>query len=966
MRRCNHTALFRIFRDREENVLEIHDRGRRILSDLVDVDVPADLVVAIGDRHDTLGRALHVSGPTFSGSVVNGESHLFRARGPSNDAVLLAQCIISSGLKHRPGFTPSKCHELNRVSSPRRDSDSSCLVDPGYLYHRIFYPWADVICLFCAEFGGLQETMRRLAGWLDEGAPATLFVRPWLIVVTEEETDEDAANALGEILERQPKTNVHAYFAGIRTLGGPTVGSRRGQCVQLKNAVVEKMRELRKTRESLHLLFSARHLVAFLERSAAHVMHSPQSQLDTIKTSRQDNVVPEDLPGHLSAFLGQIERLTEIYEFAAPMVASSLLLDSYPPDMHLFRPEDVMQTLYREALITVGKTAVLSRGRSSHFVLPSAFVALVQASLEEAFVVLRAKTATAIQLHLQMLTKFRHRWDSLRSDKTCLACIRRNAQFRLPCGHWICENCPRLFGQAGPSDPWAYRVDKCFLCGLDTGGMSIRSWPPTAGFRVLSIDGGGARGRIPLEFIQVFQEHLPYPVQENFDVVFGTSSGALVLLGLFINGWCVEDCIKCFERVAHLAFSSDHFWKLPVICGIWKLIRPLITDGFYSSRKLEVALKKIFGEHKSMLDDSKAVELGCRIGIPVTSIHGSPYIFTNYNAVGVAQSSDGYELISSAEAAPRIPIWEIARSATAAPYFYKPHHIAGLGTFWDGGVWLNNPIAIALREAARLFPEAKAPGLVVSLGTGHGPSRATASPGRRAGSMLKDGFAVRLFRTMMDQMSGSRIWKDFMGYKKIESNDTEYFRFDVEFTDGEPRLDNVRCMDQVSLLARTTISHSAELSKSISCMIARLFFFQLDELPRKRNGAYSCSGHLFCRLRAGREGFVALMRDLDQANTKIAADGRCLPGGFQSHLSLAQDGNFKKRVTFEVSSREQTISMTLYRSPGAHFNIGGSPFSLDWLIRVQRLDAMFGTADHRKRKSQDRNTHSRPKRGRRV
>lgn len=55
--------------------------------------------------------------------------------------------------------------------------------------------------------------------------------------------------------------------------------------------------------------------------------------------------------------------------------------------------------------------------------------------------------------------------------------------------------------------------------------MSIK--PPTASVRVLSLDGGGSRGRVPLVFLKEIQDAigLPYPVQQNFDVVFGTSSG---------------------------------------------------------------------------------------------------------------------------------------------------------------------------------------------------------------------------------------------------------------------------------------------------------------------------------------------------------------------------------------------------------------------------------------------------------
>lgn len=55
----------------------------------------------------------------------------------------------------------------------------------------------------------------------------------------------------------------------------------------------------------------------------------------------------------------------------------------------------------------------------------------------------------------------------------------------------------------------------------------MRIKPPTASVRLLTIDGGGTRGVVPLVFLQALEERigLPYPVQENFDLAFGTSIG---------------------------------------------------------------------------------------------------------------------------------------------------------------------------------------------------------------------------------------------------------------------------------------------------------------------------------------------------------------------------------------------------------------------------------------------------------
>ena len=57
--------------------------------------------------------------------------------------------------------------------------------------------------------------------------------------------------------------------------------------------------------------------------------------------------------------------------------------------------------------------------------------------------------------------------------------------------------------------------------------LTVQLKPPTAGIRVMSIDGGGVRGIVPLEFLDLLQRSLgpECPLQDFFDLAFGTSAG---------------------------------------------------------------------------------------------------------------------------------------------------------------------------------------------------------------------------------------------------------------------------------------------------------------------------------------------------------------------------------------------------------------------------------------------------------
>ncbi len=165
---------------------------------------------------------------------------------------------------------------------------------------------------------------------------------------------------------------------------------------------------------------------------------------------------------------------------------------------------------------------------SKHLLLPTGFVQMVESQLVKCFAsFIQGDHMTASRIHGDNLRRFESYWRQMRSDNTCLVCIRRKPQYGLPCGHSICENCVRVFGECNAKDSLVFEVHKCFLCGLKTAEMIVKVKAPGAGIRVLSIDGGGTRGIMPLQFLQLLQDRigLPYPVQDNFDIAYGTSSG---------------------------------------------------------------------------------------------------------------------------------------------------------------------------------------------------------------------------------------------------------------------------------------------------------------------------------------------------------------------------------------------------------------------------------------------------------
>lgn len=175
---------------------------------------------------------------------------------------------------------------------------------------------------------------------------------------------------------------------------------------------------------------------------------------------------------------------------------------------------------------------VIQLEESKDFMLRSVFVSLIEKSFGQCFEKLTHKTTplSAIAIHRNVLARSRQRWFDIRSTNTCLCCLRRRPQYGLPCGHCLCENCVILFGSCSDEDPWAFRIQRCFLCKeIVPNGITVRTHPPTAGVGVLCIDGGGTRGIVPLTVMKMIQERLgQVPLQRCVTVGFGVSVGELI------------------------------------------------------------------------------------------------------------------------------------------------------------------------------------------------------------------------------------------------------------------------------------------------------------------------------------------------------------------------------------------------------------------------------------------------------
>ena len=231
--------------------------------------------------------------------------------------------------------------------------------------------------------------------------------------------------------------------------------------------------------------------------------------------------------------------------------------------------------------------------------------------------------------------------------------------------------------------------------------------------RILAIDGGGVRGIIPALILKRIESETGKPISKQFDLIAGTSTGAILALGLVKPSetdarqpaFRGSDIVSLYRDYASTVFPSSFF----ILRDLRRFLHPK-----YAPDGVDSVLERYFGDY--MLGES------------VTPVLIPAYDIEDHERLWFSDLSN-----------PELYMKDIALGATAAPTYLPPHRFAiqrgslGIGrtfrkdtvTLVDGGLFANNPSAEAINYIERL--QAQAPInrgnpdnsiLLVSLGTG--------------------------------------------------------------------------------------------------------------------------------------------------------------------------------------------------------------------------------------------------------
>ena len=156
-----------------------------------------------------------------------------------------------------------------------------------------------------------------------------------------------------------------------------------------------------------------------------------------------------------------------------------------------------------------------------------------------------------------------------------------------------------------------------------------------------------------------------------------------------------------------------------------------------------------------------------------------------------------------------------------------------------------------------------------------------------------------------------------------------YHRLDVKFDHVEPRLDNARSIPELKSKVQADHLISKLIDSIVRCLVASLFYFELDSIPERFNDKSVGTGYIQCSLRHNSPVFSLLLNQLLSNSAGFYLNDHPILGRFGDTSFLGTDGNFRKPVELNVIDR---FAISLKQGNSEPCNISGSLYSIDKLI----------------------------------
>ena len=259
-----------------------------------------------------------------------------------DDYPLIIADGCQSGATYVTNSTPEyKCHEttnhlLDWPESENEPPQQQSIID--ITNARLLSLFIDVICIFAEDYGGLADVVTQLTNWAAYGSASSLHltVRPRIVVVTRipgNVFESEVLHFRSQLFSTPKFSEVFSSLNVVNLLAKLRPNSQT-QFGALKEVLGQELQTARFARISSSAMFSCIHLKAFFGKAVQRFVQRPEARFDFLRASRDENPVNPELPDHIDTFMSFSRDHKFPDGIPVPFVASAILLDSFPPDMH--------------------------------------------------------------------------------------------------------------------------------------------------------------------------------------------------------------------------------------------------------------------------------------------------------------------------------------------------------------------------------------------------------------------------------------------------------------------------------------------------------------------------------------------------------------------------------------------------------------------------------------------------------
>ena len=294
-------------------------------------------------------------------------------------------------------------------------------------------------------------------------------------------------------------------------------------------------------------------------------------------------------------------------------------------------------------------------------------------------------------------------------------------------------------------------------------------------FKILSIDGGGIRGVYPAYVLKCIEDRLNINLIDTFDLIAGTSTGAILAGGVAI-GVPANHLLKMYSEHGASIFKRKPYR------GIKKeLIQPMFQSVYDNSYLYDV-LGEQFG-------DTCLGEIAKPLILPATDIgNGCVHVFKTGYSEDFTRDID-------------VKLKDAIMASCSAPTYFDPHRIEPY-LLADGGLWSNNPSFVAAIDAQKRLGIKKGDIRVFSIGTGHSKTMYGTNPQRKWG--LLNGWRNKEFINFILSLQSQSA----ANYLKLHLHPEQILRINFE-TDNALPLDDIGIIDDLITKADHDFTHNS-------------------------------------------------------------------------------------------------------------------------------------------------------------